>query len=239
MSKFSLIKFLFVNKFARKCGVIFERFILVLLFLTLLFRFVPIPYSAYMLEQKVGHWFTGESYKINYQWVSINDISKYMQLAVIAAEDQRFSQHWGIDLEGIKAALRYNKKNTKLRGGSTLSQQTAKNLYLWHGQSWIRKGLEVPITAMLEMTWSKKRILEVYLNIAEFGNGIFGVEAASRYYFKKSAQKLTAREAALLAAVLPNPIHFKVNKPSEIVRKKQNWVLKQMHLLGLNYLNKL
>lgn len=192
-----------------------------------------------MAQQKIGHLLQGDfRYKIQYDWVSLDEISPNMQLAVIASEDQRFPTHWGFDFDAIQRAIQYNEKSKKgIRGASTISQQTAKNLMLWHGQNWLRKGLEVPATMLLELAWSKPRILEVYLNIAEFGNGIFGVEAASRYYFKKSAKNLTKSEAALLAAVLPNPIIYKVNKPSALVRKKQQWILRQMESLGKGYLN--
>ncbi|MCW9700012.1 monofunctional biosynthetic peptidoglycan transglycosylase [Avibacterium sp. 20-129] len=207
--------------------------------ITLLFRIVPVPFSSYMAQQKVSHLLNGESYPIKYQWVSLDDISWQMQLAVIAAEDQKFAQHHGIDWNAINNALKYNKKSTKVRGGSTISQQTVKNLYLWHGQSWLRKAIELPMTLMLEQLWSKKRILEVYLNIAEFGYGIFGVEAASQAYFKKSAKQLNQQEAALLAAVLPNPILFKANKPSAFVQKRQRWIMRQMNALGKGYLTQL
>lgn len=208
--------------------------------LGLIFRFVPIPFSAYMVQQKIDHLFSGDwRYQVNYSWVPLSQISPNMQLAVIAAEDQKFPQHWGFDFNAIEKALRHNEKSKRIRGGSTISQQTAKNLLLWHGQSWLRKGLEVPATMMLEGLWSKERILEVYLNIAEFGDGIFGVEAASRYYFKKPAKNLSASEAALLAAVLPNPHIYKVNRPSALVAKKQHWIQNQMHQLGQSYLKQL
>ncbi|MFQ1023388.1 monofunctional biosynthetic peptidoglycan transglycosylase [Avibacterium paragallinarum] len=207
--------------------------------ITLLFRVVPIPFSAYMVQQKVGHLLQGEKYTLDYQWVSIDNIAWQMQLAIIAAEDQKFAQHHGIDWEAIEKALKHNQNARHIRGGSTISQQTVKNLYLWHGQSWLRKGIELPTTLMVELLWTKKRILEVYLNIAEFGEGIFGVEAASRYYFKKSAKQLSQQEAALLAAVLPNPILFKVSKPSAFVQRKQRWIMRQMNLLGKSYLNQL
>ncbi|URL05857.1 monofunctional biosynthetic peptidoglycan transglycosylase [Avibacterium sp. 21-595] len=207
--------------------------------ITLLFRIVPVPFSSYMAQQKVSHLLNGESYPIKYQWMSLDNISWQMQLAVIAAEDQKFAQHHGIDWNAINNALKYNKKSTKVRGGSTISQQTVKNLYLWHGQSWLRKAIELPTTLMLEQLWSKKRILEVYLNIAEFGYGIFGVEAASQAYFKKSAKQLNQQEAALLAAVLPNPILFKANKPSAFVQKRQRWIMRQMNALGKGYLTQL
>ncbi|SMB85943.1 monofunctional biosynthetic peptidoglycan transglycosylase [Pasteurella testudinis DSM 23072] len=201
--------------------------------LTALFRFVPIPFSAYMLQQQAAHWLKGDfSYDIQYDWVSLDQISWQMQLAVIAAEDQRFDQHYGLDFSAIQSALEDNANSNRTRGGSTISQQTAKNLYLWHGQSWLRKGIEVPTTFMLETLWHKKRILEVYLNIAEFGDGIFGVQAAARHYFNKSADRLNSHEAALLAAVLPNPILYKVRQPSAGVLRKQQWIMQQMNALG-------
>lgn len=207
--------------------------------ITLCFRVIPIPFSAYMVQQKVSHILERRKYTIDYQWVSLDNIAWQIQLAVIAAEDQKFTQHHGIDWEAIEKALKHNQKSNKIRGASTISQQTVKNLYLWHGQSWLRKGIELPTTLILELLWSKKRILEVYLNIAEFGEGIFGVEAASQHYFKKSANQLNQQEAALLAAVLPNPLLFKVDKPSPFVRKKQFWVIRQMNALGKVYLNQL
>ncbi|RDE85014.1 monofunctional biosynthetic peptidoglycan transglycosylase [Haemophilus parainfluenzae] len=216
------------------------HFSLAILAFFVCFRFIPVPFSAYMAQQKIGHLLQLDfSYSIKYDWVSLDEISPNMQLAVIAAEDQKFPHHWGFDFEAIQKAFKFNEKSHRTRGASTISQQTAKNLVLWHGQSWFRKGLEVPTTALMEIFWSKERILEVYLNIAEFGNGIFGVEAASRYYFKKSAKNLTQSEAALLAAVLPNPIIYKVNKPSALVRKKQSWIMGQMNGLGLNYLKEM
>lgn len=217
---------------------VFSFIVITLITLTLLFRFVPIPFSSYMAQQKVSHILQRDfSYDLNYQWVSIDDIAWQMQLAVIASEDQRFPYHEGFDWKAIKNALKHNQKTQKrLRGGSTISQQTAKNLYLWHDRDWIRKGIEVPVTFMLETLWDKKRILEVYLNIAEFGPGIFGIEAASRYYFKKSAKQLLHSEAALLAAILPNPMLFKADRPSAYVRQKQQHILHQMSLLGRGYL---
>ncbi|MDD7568726.1 MAG: monofunctional biosynthetic peptidoglycan transglycosylase [[Actinobacillus] rossii] len=224
----------------RKCGRFFVHFLIAFFALTLFFRFVPIPFSAYIAQQKISHLIQFDfDYDVHYSWVSLDKISTNMQLAVIAAEDQTFPEHWGFDWNAIEKAFQHNEKSKRIRGGSTISQQTAKNLYLWHGQSWIRKGLEVPVTLTLELLWSKKRILEVYLNIAEFGKGIFGVEAASRFYFKKSAKNLTQSEAALLAAVMPNPIIYKANAPSNLVKRKQIWIMRQMNMLGKNYLNRL
>ncbi|STO53652.1 biosynthetic peptidoglycan transglycosylase [Canicola haemoglobinophilus] len=192
-----------------------------------------------MLQQKIANFSFENHYSIQYQWVPLEKISWQMQLAVIAAEDQLFAQHYGFDWNSIEKAILHNQQSSRTRGASSISQQTAKNLYLWHGQSWLRKGLEIPVTLSLELLWNKKRILEVYLNIAEFGRGIFGVEAASQHYFKKSAQYLTQQEAALLAAILPNPIIFKANNPSAYTKRKQKWIMQQMNNLGKSYLNNL
>lgn len=199
-----------------------------------LFSLVPVPFSAVMVDRQVSAWIEGDfSYRAHSDWVSMDEISPWMGLAVIAAEDQKFPDHWGIDVGAIEKALTYNERNdNRVRGASTISQQTVKNLFLWDGRSWVRKGLEAGLTLVTETVWSKRRILTVYLNVAEFGEGIFGVEAAARHYFKKSAKQLTASEAALLAAVLPNPIRFKVNAPSSYVIQRQHWILRQMRQLG-------
>ena len=199
-----------------------------------LFSFLPVPFSAVMVERQVSNWLSGNfSYFAHSDWVSMDEISPWMGLAVIAAEDQKFPQHWGFDVGAIEKALAHNERNeSRIRGASTLSQQTAKNLFLWDGRSWVRKGFEAGLTLGIETVWSKKRILTVYLNIAEFGEGIFGVEAAAQRYFNKPASRLTASEAALLAAVLPNPIRFKASTPSGYVRSRQAWILRQMRQLG-------
>lgn len=200
----------------------------------LIFVFLPVPFSMVMIERQLGAWLMGDfSYVAHSDWVPMDEISPYMALAVMAAEDQKFPEHWGFDVGAIESALAHNQRNqNRLRGASTLSQQTAKNLFLWDGRSWVRKGLEVGLTAGIELVWTKRRILTVYLNIAEFGAGIFGVEAAARHFFNKPASKLSASEAALLAAVLPNPLRFKVNAPSGYVISRQQWILRQMRQLG-------
>ncbi|SMG36619.1 monofunctional biosynthetic peptidoglycan transglycosylase [Cedecea sp. NFIX57] len=200
----------------------------------LVFRFLPVPFSAVMVERQFSAWFSGNfGYVAHSDWVSMDDISPWMGLAVIASEDQKFPEHWGFDTDAIEKALSHNERNEKrVRGASTISQQTAKNLFLWDGRSWLRKGLEAGLTVGLETAWSKRRILTVYLNIAEFGEGVFGVEEASRRYFNKPASRLTPAEAALLAAVLPNPIRFKANAPSGYIRQRQQWILRQMRQLG-------
>lgn len=200
----------------------------------LVFRFLPVPFSAVMVERQFSAWLSGNfGYVAHSDWVSMDDISPWMGLAVIASEDQKFPEHWGFDTDAIEKALAHNERNeNRVRGASTLSQQTAKNLFLWDGRSWLRKGLEAGLTVGLETAWSKRRILTVYLNIAEFGEGVFGVEEASRRYFNKPASRLTPAEAALLAAVLPNPIRFKANAPSGYIRQRQQWILRQMRQLG-------
>ena len=147
----------------------------------------------------------GKEYTIQKEWVDLNNISKNMQLAAICGEDQYFCQHWGFDLKAIKAAAEHNLKGGKKRGASTISQQTAKNVFLWEGRSWLRKGLEVWFTALIELVWGKERIMEVYLNVIETGEGLFGVEAAAKSYYDKSADKLSKNEAAHIAGLLPCP----------------------------------
>ncbi|XHA17173.1 monofunctional biosynthetic peptidoglycan transglycosylase [Citrobacter farmeri] len=199
-----------------------------------LFSIVPVPFSAVMVERQIGAWLQGDfGYVAHSDWVSMDEISPWMGLAVIAAEDQTFPDHWGFDVAAIEKALSHNERNeNRIRGASTLSQQTVKNLFLWDGRSWLRKGLEAGLTVGVETVWSKKRILTVYLNIAEFGDGVFGVEAAAQRYFGKPASRLTQSEAALLAAVLPNPLRFKAAAPSGYVRSRQAWILRQMRQLG-------
>lgn len=195
---------------------------------------MPVPFSAVMVERQIGAWLQGDfGYVAHSDWVSMDEISPWMGLAVIAAEDQTFPDHWGFDVAAIEKALSHNERNeNRIRGASTLSQQTVKNLFLWDGRSWLRKGLEAGLTVGVETVWSKKRILTVYLNIAEFGDGVFGVEAAAQRYFGKPASRLTQSEAALLAAVLPNPLRFKAAAPSGYVRSRQAWILRQMRQLG-------
>ena len=199
-----------------------------------LFSVAPVPFSAVMVERQLGAWLSGDfGYVAHSDWVSMDNISPWMGLAVIAAEDQKFPEHWGFDVGAIEKALAHNERSDgRVRGASTLSQQTAKNVFLWDGRSWLRKGLEAGLTVGIETVWTKRRILTVYLNVAEFGDGIFGVEAAAQRYFHKPASRLTMSEAALLAAVLPNPIRFRADAPSGYVRSRQAWIVRQMSQLG-------
>jgi len=169
---------------------------------------------------------------IRYRWVDDASISPQLKVAVIASEDQNFPAHYGFDLKSINDALVDRERGRRVRGASTITQQVAKNLFLWPQQSWLRKGLEAYFTVLIETLWPKQRILEVYLNVAEFGRGVFGVGAAADVYFRKSAARLNAYDAALLAAVLPSPKRMRVNAPSNYVRERQQWILGQMRGLG-------
>lgn len=198
----------------------------------LLFSFLPVPFSAVMAERQLSAWFHGDfTYVAHSDWVGMDEISPWMPLAVMASEDQKFPTHWGFDVQAIQSVLD-NEEGGRIRGASTLSQQTAKNVFLWDGRSWVRKGLEAGLTVGIETVWTKRRILTVYLNVAEFGEGVFGVEEASQRYFHKPASRLTMPEAALLAAVLPNPIRFKASAPSGYIRQRQQWIMRQMRQLG-------
>jgi len=200
--------------------------------MVIVLRFMSPPVSALMIERRVSSWFASGKYSPTYRWVSFDKIAPAMGTAVIAAEDQNFPQHYGFDLPAIQRALGHNGRNARTRGASTLTQQTAKNLFLWPRRSWLRKGAEAYFTVLLEVCWDKRRILETYLNIVEFGEGIYGVEAAAQHYFRKPASRLSREEAASLAAVLPNPRRYKVNSPGPYVRERQQWILQQMNQLG-------
>ena len=193
----------------------------------MLLKFVDAPITITQINSIIN----GDGF--NRSHVNLNEISIHGKLAVIASEDQLFPDHNGFDIKSIKKALAYNKRKPgRVRGASTISQQVAKNVFLWQGRSWIRKGLEVYFTFMIELIWGKKRILEMYLNEAEMGRGIFGIEAASQKYFKHSAKKLTKVEAAMIASSLPNPIRYTVKPPSRYVTRKYPWVMRQMNNLG-------
>lgn len=206
------------------------RCLVFLLLLLLALRFVPVPTTAFMLQSP---------YPVSQHWLPLDELPKWVPLAVVASEDQRFVSHWGIDVTELGNALERFDDGGGLRGASTLSQQTAKNLLLWPGRSLVRKGLEAVLAVTLEGVWGKRRILEVYLNVAEFGKGIYGVEAASRHYFGKSARYLTAGEAARLAVLLPSPRTRNPNALTPYLRQRVAWVERQMRQLGSNYLDPL
>jgi len=209
--------------------------------LVLCLRWVAPPTSAFMVGSHLAQLLSSDSRsRVRYQWVDWEAISPQLPLAVVAAEDQKFSRHAGFDFDSIGKALERNRQGGRLRGASTISQQVAKNLFLWPGRSYVRKGLEAYFTVLLECLWPKKRILEVYVNIAEFGDGIYGVHAAAESVFGKKPAELTNWDAALLAAVLPNPKVLKARKPSAYVKERRRWIATQMRQLnGTEYLRDL
>lgn len=217
--------------------LLFAVLVLGVLVLTVLpvltLRWIDPPTTAFILRDRVlareAH---DKQYVLRYGWVEWGGISSHMKVAVIASEDQTFPRHDGFDFKSINEALEERERGERARGASTISQQVAKNLFLWPGQSWLRKGVEAYFTVLIETLWPKRRILEVYLNIAEFGKGMFGVGPASEVYFHKSAARLSEQDAALLAAVLPNPRRLRVNAPSQYVRSRQEWIVEQMHGIG-------
>ena len=200
---------------------------LLLVLCLLVLRFVPPPTTSFMLQSP---------YPISYQWIDIDKLPSRVPLAFVASEDQHFPAHFGLDLTSITDALTQHDKGKGLRGASTITQQTAKNLFLWSGRSYVRKGLEAMLAVSFEVVWGKKRILEVYLNVAEFGKGIYGVEAASLHYFDKSARYLTIDEAAHLAILLPSPRKRNPHDLTPYLQQRVAWVKRQMRQLGNDYL---
>ncbi|HLZ97883.1 MAG TPA: monofunctional biosynthetic peptidoglycan transglycosylase [Steroidobacteraceae bacterium] len=202
-------------------------------FPVVLFRWINPPYSAFMAEARIAAWTSRDSsYVFRHSWVDLRRISPNLPLAVVASEDQKFPEHWGFDVESIERAYALNQHSHRVRGASTISQQVAKNLFLWSGRSYFRKGLEAYFTLLIEGFWPKRRILEIYLNIAEFGYGTYGAEAAAQRYFHKSAARLSRSDAAVLAAVLPNPVRLSAAAPSRYVQLRRDWILRQMQALG-------
>lgn len=218
------------QRMVRAALLLLGGWIVASLLLVLVLRWLPVAFSSVMVQHWVQATWQGAPFQRS--WLPWSEIAPEVALAVLAAEDQRFPEHYGIDFIEMQKALEAYEEGEILRGASTISQQTAKNLFLWSGRSWLRKSLELWFTALLELLWPKQRILEVYLNIAEFGAFTFGVEAASQRFFHKSARALSASQAALLAAVLPNPRRYKVDKPSRLVLERQRWIEQQMRQLG-------
>jgi len=196
-------------------------------------RWINPPFTAFMAESQTAAWASRDpNYVLRHTWVDLDRISPNLPLAVVASEDQKFPEHWGFDVEAIEKAYSLNKHSHKVRGASTISQQVAKNLFLWSGRSYFRKGLEAYFTLLIEGLWPKRRILEIYLNTAEFGYGTYGAEAAAQRFFRKPAARLTRADAAVLAAVLPNPEHYSAAAPSRYVQQRREWILGQMQALG-------
>ncbi|WP_310993408.1 monofunctional biosynthetic peptidoglycan transglycosylase [Aequorivita marina] len=208
---------------------LFLWFIGLTVFWVLLYKFIPVPYTPLMAIRAMD---ADQNYQTQHDWVPIDKISPALQLAVICAEDQTFLSHSGFDRKAIEKALKNNEKGKKLRGGSTISQQTAKNAFLWPNRSWFRKGMEAYFTLLIETMWSKERILEVYLNSIEMGEGVFGAEAASQYWFHKPATNLTSKNAAAIAAILPSPRRYIANPPGPYVARRTQWIIRQMRYYG-------
>lgn len=204
-------------------------FVLLSVLWVLLYKYVPVYYTPLMAIRSYEN---KETIGTKHEWVPLSKISEELQLAVICAEDQNFVKHNGFDLKSIEKAYKSNKNGKKLRGGSTISQQTAKNVFLWPERSWLRKGLETYFTFLIETLWSKERILEVYLNSIEMGEGVYGAEAAANYWFNTSATNLQKYQAAALAAILPNPRKYKAAPASTYIQKRKEWIVRQMRFYG-------
>lgn len=207
-------------------------FFIISIGLVIIFKWVPVPFTYTMFSRSVSMLVTGKKVVWQHDWVSLGKISPYLPQAVVASEDNLFTKHNGFSFKAIQKAMEANEKGKKLRGGSTISQQTAKNVFLWQGRNYIRKGLEAYFTILIELLWSKERIMEVYLNSIEMGNGIYGAEAASRYWYHKSAKNLTPTEAAGIAAILPNPRKFKASNSSSYINRRKTKIQSLMQKIG-------
>ncbi len=198
------------------------------IFFVILYRFVPVPVTPLMVIRCLQQAGRGEKIRMRHHWIPLEEMSEYLPVAVIASEDQRFLQHHGFDITEIMNAVEEQMSGKRRRGGSTISQQTAKNVFLWPSSSWIRKGFEVYFTTLIELCWSKQRIMEVYLNSIEMGDGIYGAEAVAQLHFGRLAQKLTRANCALIAATLPNPLRYSSKDPSRYMLKRQTAIMRQM-----------
>lgn len=207
-------------------------FFIVSIFFVILYKWVPVPLTPLMIIRNVEYWSAGESAKFSHDWVSIEQISPNLAKAVIVNEDQKFMEHFGFDMDAMEKAYESNKKGKKIKGGSTISQQTAKNVFLWPQRSYIRKAFEVYFTFLIEVFWSKERIMEVYLNSIEMGDGVYGAEAASQHWFRKPAAKLNTYQAASIAVILPNPRKYKATNSSNYIERRKNWTVRQMGFYG-------
>ncbi len=200
--------------------------------MVVVYRFVPVPITPLMIIRVVEQALDSEKdIRLSKDWKPISQISKNAPQAVIASEDQKFLRHNGFDIEAMEKAWENNKKGKRVKGASTITQQTVKNVFLWPSRSYLRKGLEAYFTVLVELIWSKERIIEVYLNVIEMGDGIYGIEAASQAYYKKSALALTRGQSAMIAAVLPNPRRWNPIKPTNYIKGRQSWILRQMNNL--------
>ncbi len=207
-------------------------FVALSIFLVILFRWVPVPITPLMVSRAVDHKLEGKGPKIIKEWKSLDELSPHLQLAVVCTEDQNFLKHHGLDFGALRKAYFNVEGRSKRRGASTITQQVAKNVFLWNGRSYVRKGLEAYFAVLIDLFWSKERIMEVYLNVIEMGDGIYGAEAASKKYFGKSAKNLTKRQAATIAAILPSPLRYSATRPSPYVSRRIDWTMQQMRYWG-------
>lgn len=221
-----------LKKITRLLFKILVWFVGISLFSVVVFKFVPVPFTPLMVSRALENKFAGKVMYCNHDWVPLEKISKNLQKAVIASEDGTFLVHHGFDFTAMQNALKNNQKGGKIKGGSTISQQTAKNVFLWQGRSYIRKGFEAYFTVLIELIWGKERIMEVYLNSIEMGNGVYGAQAAAEYWYRKDASNLSAREAAGIAAILPNPRKYKASNSTTYINKRKDKIVRVMRYIG-------
>lgn len=205
-------------------------FFLISIGLVVVYKFIPVPVTPLMIIRAVENVGTDNKVLWKHDWISIDDMGIHIQKAVIASEDGKFTSHNGFDVEAIEKAYNDNKRGKRVKGGSTISQQTAKNVFLWPGRSYVRKAFEAYFTVLIEFIWGKERIMEVYLNSIEMGKGVYGIEAASQHWFNKSAKNLSKKEAAAIAAILPNPLKYKAKNGSGYIERRKNKIARQMNL---------
>ena len=224
-----------VQKIFRFFWLLFLWFNIISFSVVLLFKFVPVPFTPLMGIRALEHNSAGKDMVCSHDWVPIDEISLNLQKAVIASEDGRFLEHSGFDFEAMQKAFKNNQKGKRLKGGSTISQQTAKNVFLWQGRSYVRKGLEAYYTVLIELIWGKKRIMEVYLNSIEMGDGVYGAEAAAKHWYRKDAASLTRYEAAGIAAILPNPRKYKASNSSSYINRRKARISREIGYVKLDY----
>lgn len=221
-----------IKKILRVIGKAMLWFFALSILSVIIFKFVPVPFTPLMITRAIDQKLDGQEMTSSHHWVPIEHISKNLQKAVIASEDANFLTHNGFDFKAIEKAMENNEKGKKLKGGSTISQQTAKNVFLWQGRSYLRKGLEAYFTILIEIIWGKERIMEVYLNSIEMGTGVYGAEAAAKHWYGKSASELSKREAAGIAAILPNPRKYKASNSSSYIERRKTRIVKHMGYIG-------
>ena len=207
-------------------------FFAISILLVIVFKWVPIPFTPLMAIRAVENKWEGKDAVLSHDWVPLEEISPNLQKAVIASEDGNFLNHHGFDFQAMQKAFKNNQKGKRIKGGSTISQQTAKNVFLWQGRSYLRKGLEAYFTVLIELIWGKERIMEVYLNSIEMGKGVYGAEEAAKHWYRKSAVNLTKREAAGIAAILPNPLKYKATNSSSYIERRKDKILRNMRHVG-------